>query len=59
MNMKFYEKLLILVVLFLGVTIGTAAIIGVYVGTTNKSNEEKQNSIILESIPVFHYDYNN
>ena len=57
--MKFYEKLLILVVLFLGVTIGTAAIIGVYVGTVNKGAEEEKNSIILESIPVFYYDYNN
>ena len=33
--MKFYEKLIILIVLFLGVTIGTAAIIGVYAKTVD------------------------
>lgn len=56
--MKFYEKLFILIVLFLGVTIGTAAIIGVYVGTVNDEEEQNKQTIILESIPVF-YDYNN
>ncbi len=42
--MKFYEKLIILIVLFLGVTIGTAAIIGYYVNDNNQDN----NNIILD-----------
>ncbi len=47
--MKFAEKLTILIVLFLGVTIGTAGIIGVYAKTVdqNKTNNSG-NSIILE-----------
>lgn len=53
--MKFYEKLLILIVLFLGVTVGTAGIIGVYVKTANNSGEEASNpnSILLENIDLF------
>ena len=53
--MKFYEKLLILIVLFLGVTIGTAAIIGVYAKTVDdkKGAETQGNSIILENINLF------
>ena len=52
--MKFYEKLCILIVLFLGVTIGTAGIIGVYVKTNNEAKEENNpNSIILENITLF------
>ena len=57
--MKFYERLIILIVLFLGVIIGTAAIIGVYVGTVEENDEHNKNSIILENIPVFNYDYHN
>lgn len=56
--MRFYEKLIILIVLFLGVTIGTASIIGVYVRTVNENeNANNGNSLILESIPF--YDYYN
>lgn len=53
--MKFYEKLLILIVLFLGVTIGTAAIIGVYAKTVNNEeiSEQQGPSIILENINLF------
>ena len=53
--MKFYEKLIILIVLFLGVTIGTAAIIGVYGKTVNseEKTESQGNSIILENINLF------
>ena len=53
--MKFQEKLLILIVLFLGVTIGTAAIIGVYAKTVDDKKEAKTqgNSIILENINLF------
>ncbi len=52
--MKFYEKLIILIVLFLGVTIGTAAIIGVYARTVSENDNQKDNnnSIILENINV-------
>lgn len=51
--MKFYEKLIILIVLFLGVTIGTAAIIGVYTRTVNENDNQNNNSIILENINLF------
>ena len=40
--MKFYEKLIILIILFLGVTIGTAAIIGVYTRTVNENDSQNQ-----------------
>ncbi len=48
--MKFYEKLTILIILFLGVTIGTASIIGVYAKTVNEQEKapEDGTSIILE-----------
>ena len=52
--MKFYEKLIILIILFLGVTIGTAAIIGVYSRTVRENNSEtNENSLILENINLF------
>lgn len=53
--MKFYEKLIILIVLFLGVTIVTAAIIGVYTRTVNENDNQNNNSnsIILENINLF------
>ena len=53
--MKFYEKLIILIILFLGVTIGTAAIIGVYTKTIKENNNHSNNnnSLILENINFF------
>ena len=50
--MKFYEKLIILIILFLGVTIGTAAIIGVYTKTVKENDKQSNNnnSLILENI---------
>ena len=52
--MKFYEKLIILIVLFLGVTIGTASIIGVYAKTAREAEElNDPNSIVLEHINLF------
>lgn len=49
-NKKFFERLIILIVLFLGITIATAYIIGNYVGQ-KKSNEKKNDySIVLENI---------
>lgn len=49
--MYYYEKLIILIVMFLGVTIGTAGIVGVYANT--KSSNNKPNSIVLENINLF------
>lgn len=56
--MHYYEKLIIMIVIFLGVSIGTAGIIGVYVSTTRaadaKNNEElPANVIILENLNLF------
>lgn len=51
--MRFYEKLIIMIVLFLGVSIGTAGIIGVYVGTTKTNNNHNPNSVVLENINLF------
>ena len=50
--MKFYEKLIILIILFLGVMIGTAAIIGVYTKTVKENDKQSNNnnSLILENI---------
>jgi len=49
--MSYYEKLAIWIVLFLGLTIGTSAIIGNYVKATRGNNN--QNTIILENINFF------
>jgi len=51
MNLKYYEKLIIMIVIFLGVTIGTGAIIGQYVKTVN-SKKVNPNKIVLETINV-------
>lgn len=51
--MHYYEKLMILVVLFLGVVIGTAGIIGVYASTVRKPANSGSNSIVLENINRF------
>ncbi len=55
--MHYYEKLLILVVLFLGVTIGTAGIIGVYANSKNKQPEgpvkSSNNAIIIGDVRYF------
>ncbi len=54
--MKYYEKLTISIVTFLGVTIGTIGMIEVYIKTTRNNNEPKQptntTSIILENINI-------
>lgn len=50
--MHYYEKLMILVVLFLGVTIGTAGIIGIYVGST-KTTSKGPSTIVLDNINHF------
>lgn len=51
MNLKYYEKLTISIVVFLGVVIATAYIIGIY-NNKVKSNQ-KQNNIVLENINLF------
>ncbi len=55
-HMKYYERLTISIVTFLGVTIGTIGMIEVYFKTTRNNNEPKQptntTSIILENINI-------
>lgn len=53
MNLKFYEKITISIIVFLGVTIATGFIIGTYVGTKKAIEDKKNNSIILDSINLF------
>ncbi len=47
--MHFYEKLLIAIVLFLGVTIGTAGIIGNYVKAVERSKPVTADRITFDS----------
>lgn len=55
MNLKFYEKLIISIIVFIGVVIVTAFIIGNYVRikNDNKQNNANNNRIILENINLF------
>ncbi len=48
--MHFYEKLLISIVLFLGVTIGTAGIIGNYVKVIENKKPVTKDHIIFDSL---------
>ena len=48
--MHYYEKLLISIVIFLGVVIGTAGIIGNYVKEVNKTKPNDGDRIIIDSI---------
>jgi len=52
-NKKFYEKLVVLIVLFVGITIATGAIIGNYVKQKKEIEDKKNNSLILETINLF------
>ncbi len=45
--LRFYEKLLISIVIFLGVVIGTASIIGNYVNQVEKQKQEENNRIVI------------
>ena len=47
--MHFYEKLLIAIVLFLGVTIGTSGIIGNYVKTVESKKPVTSDRITFDS----------
>lgn len=53
MNLKYFEKLIIAVVVFIGVVIVTAFIIGTYVNKKNAIRNQNDNSLILESINLF------
>lgn len=56
MNLKYYEKLTISIIVFLGVVIATAYIIGIYNKSVknNQSNQKpNSNNIILENINQF------
>lgn len=57
MNMKYYEKLTISIVVFLGVVIATAYIIGIYnnriKANRNVNNTNNGGNIILENINLF------
>lgn len=54
MNLKYYEKVIISIIIFLGVVIATAYIIGIY-NSKVKANKPSNNSgnIILENINLF------
>jgi len=53
MDRKFLEKLIILIVLFIGVTIGTSYIVGNYVNQKKAEEQKKNTSLILENINLF------
>lgn len=48
MNMRFYEKLIISIIVFLGVTIATAYAIGLYVN--QKNTQENNNNSLVEYV---------
>lgn len=50
MNLKFYEKLIISIIVFIGVVIVTAYIIGTYVSRKNATQNQNNTSLILENI---------
>ncbi len=49
--LHYYEKILISIIIFLGITIGTAGIIGNYVKVV-RGNTPNPNSVILENINI-------
>ena len=58
MNLKYYEKLSISIIVFLGVVVFTAYTIGLYnsrvsMNNKNKENNNNPNTIILENINLF------
>ncbi len=50
--MKYYEKVIIALVVFITVCIGTGAIIGIYVKTVNNTKKVDQNKIVLDNINI-------
>ncbi len=56
MNLKYYEKVTISIIIFLGVVIATAYIIGIYnsrVKANKNSNNNNHGNIVLENINLF------
>ncbi len=54
MKLKYYEKLMIAIIVFLGFTIATGFIIGIYANTKKANDNQKQSgSIILENINFY------
>lgn len=56
MNLKYYEKVTISIIVFIGVVIATAYIIGIYtnrVKANKNQNNSNHGSIILENINLF------
>lgn len=51
MNLKYFEKVMIAIVVFIGVVVVTAFIIGTYVNKKNAN--QNNNSLILENINIF------
>lgn len=51
--MKFYEKLLVLIVVFVIVFITTAGIVGNYVRIKKEAEDRKNNSFVLDNINLF------
>ncbi len=49
--LHYYEKILIAIIIFLGVTIGTAGIIGNYVKVVRDS-KPNPNAVVLENINI-------
>lgn len=57
MNLKYYEKITISIIIFLGVVIATAYIIGLYNNRVKANKNQNSNNnlgnIILENINLF------
>ena len=56
MNLKYYEKVTISIIIFLGVVIATAYIIGIYnnrVKANKNSNNNNHGNIVLENVNLF------
>lgn len=57
MNLKYYEKITISIIIFLGVVIATAYIIGLYnnrvKANKNQNSNNNHGNIILEKINLF------
>lgn len=53
MRMKYYEKVIIAIVIFLGVSIATGYIIGCYANTKKEQSKNDPNRIIIENINLF------
>ncbi len=50
MDLKYYEKLMIVIVLFIGVVIFTSYTIGVFASTKKGDIQKVPNQIILENV---------